>query len=344
MVSAKANVMIYDDVSKKWNPSGSSPGISKVYIYQNLLNQVYRVVGRKVQDHEVVINCVLSKGMKYQANQSFLQWRDAKQVYGLHFQSKDEADSFAQTMKQAVDTLNRLVSSTTNGNSMNGLHQNGNVLNTQPQQQNGGDNISLGKRSISSEYNNPSIYDENERPVFNLPANNANNLNYNNSSNNLMNLRNQQQQQQHVISPPLSNSSSSSSSTLSSNNGLNVAVSNQNGSNVNLNGYNGQRAQQDYIYNNNNNNNNNQIYNQNTSSSSSSSSSSNQIIQQHQQIPLYQSSPIPPPPPPPLPVNFATNSSFNDNCPQKIYDVIPDTNFNNNVILFKKFKKIPYFS
>lgn len=108
VVNAKANVMIYDDGTKKWNPSGSSPGLSKVYIYQNLLNQTYRVVGRKVQDHEVVINCVLTKGIKYQANQTFLQWRDAKQVYGLHFQSKDEADLFAQTMKNAVENLNRL--------------------------------------------------------------------------------------------------------------------------------------------------------------------------------------------------------------------------------------------
>jgi hypothetical protein len=46
---------------------------------------------------------------------------------------------------------------------------------------NGGDNISLGKRSISSEYNNPSIYDENERPVFNLSSNG--NLSYNNGKN-----------------------------------------------------------------------------------------------------------------------------------------------------------------
>lgn len=101
--------MIYDDQNKKWNPSGSGPGLSKVQIYQHLLNQTYRVVGRKVQDHEVVINCLLAKGLKYnQANQTFLQWRDAKQVYGLHFQSKDEADTFTQTLKMAVDNLNRL--------------------------------------------------------------------------------------------------------------------------------------------------------------------------------------------------------------------------------------------
>jgi enabled protein len=105
--------MVYDDQTKKWNPSGSGPGLSKVQIYQHLLNQSYRVVGRKLQDHEVVINCLLAKGLKYnQANQTFLQWRDAKQVYGLHFQSKEEADVFAQTLKMAVDNLNRMAAAT----------------------------------------------------------------------------------------------------------------------------------------------------------------------------------------------------------------------------------------
>ncbi len=108
IISAKANVMVYDDVSKKWNPSGSSPGLSKVYIYQNLLNQTYRVVGRKVQDHECVINCMLSKSIKYQANQTFLQWRDTKQVYGLHFGFKDETDHFTQVLKTAVENLTRV--------------------------------------------------------------------------------------------------------------------------------------------------------------------------------------------------------------------------------------------
>ena len=58
-MTAKANVMIYDDVNKKWNPSGSGPGVAKVQIYQHLLNQTYRVVGRKIQDHEVKQELVL---------------------------------------------------------------------------------------------------------------------------------------------------------------------------------------------------------------------------------------------------------------------------------------------
>ena len=109
LVSGKANVMIYDDAAKKWNPSGSGPGVARVIIYQHLLNHSYRVVGRKIQDSEVVLNCTLAKGLKYnQANQTFLQWRDVKHVYGLNFQTKEEADVFAQTIKLAVENLNRI--------------------------------------------------------------------------------------------------------------------------------------------------------------------------------------------------------------------------------------------
>ncbi|GFU90961.1 hypothetical protein TNCV_4922921 [Trichonephila clavipes] len=44
--------MVYDSTLKKWIPSGSSSGLSKVHIYHNIENNTFRVVGRKVQDHE----------------------------------------------------------------------------------------------------------------------------------------------------------------------------------------------------------------------------------------------------------------------------------------------------
>ena len=53
IVTARASVMIYDDVSKKWVPSGSSQGLSKVHIYHHAVNNTFRVVGRKLNDHEV---------------------------------------------------------------------------------------------------------------------------------------------------------------------------------------------------------------------------------------------------------------------------------------------------
>ncbi|XP_060520204.1 protein enabled isoform X2 [Cylas formicarius] len=110
IASARASVMIYDDVNKKWVPSGSSSGLSKVHIYQHNVHQTFRVVGRKLQDHEVVINCAILKGLKYnQATSTFHQWRDNKQVYGLNFSSKEDADCFARAMFHSLEVLSNIV-------------------------------------------------------------------------------------------------------------------------------------------------------------------------------------------------------------------------------------------
>jgi len=107
IASARASVMVYDDVNKKWVPSGTSHGLSKVHIYHHFINNTFRVVGRKLQDHEVVINCAILKGLKYnQATPTFHQWRDNKQVYGLNFSSKDDAEVFATAMLKALEVLN----------------------------------------------------------------------------------------------------------------------------------------------------------------------------------------------------------------------------------------------
>lgn len=53
IASARASVMIYDDNNKKWIPSGTSSGLSKVHIFKHLINNTFRIVGRKLQDHEV---------------------------------------------------------------------------------------------------------------------------------------------------------------------------------------------------------------------------------------------------------------------------------------------------
>lgn len=51
--------MIYDDNNKKWIPSGTSSGLSKVHIFKHLINNTFRIVGRKLQDHEVKIKLKL---------------------------------------------------------------------------------------------------------------------------------------------------------------------------------------------------------------------------------------------------------------------------------------------
>ncbi|GFR08338.1 protein enabled [Trichonephila clavata] len=106
VASARASVMVYDSTLKKWIPSGLSSGLSKVHIYHNVENNTFRVVGRKVQDHEVVINCSILKGLKYfQATPTFHQWRDNSQIHGLNFASRDDAETFALAMERVLDIL-----------------------------------------------------------------------------------------------------------------------------------------------------------------------------------------------------------------------------------------------
>ena len=51
-----------------------------------------------------MINCAILKGLKYnQATPTFHQWRDNKQVYGLNFSSKDDADVFATAMLKSLE-------------------------------------------------------------------------------------------------------------------------------------------------------------------------------------------------------------------------------------------------
>ena len=55
-----------------------------------------------------MINCAILKGLKYnQATQTFHQWRDQKQVYGLNFSSKDDAEVFASAMLRALEVSKR---------------------------------------------------------------------------------------------------------------------------------------------------------------------------------------------------------------------------------------------
>uniref|UniRef100_A0A673JRN1 Vasodilator stimulated phosphoprotein b n=1 Tax=Sinocyclocheilus rhinocerous TaxID=307959 RepID=A0A673JRN1_9TELE len=108
---ARATVMIYNDADKKWVPAGmGAQAFSRVQIYHNPSNNAFRVVGRKIQtDQQVVINCPIVKGLKYnQATPNFHQWRDTRQVWGLNFGTKEDAVLFANGMMHAIDVINSL--------------------------------------------------------------------------------------------------------------------------------------------------------------------------------------------------------------------------------------------
>ncbi|KAG7267818.1 hypothetical protein CRUP_003632 [Coryphaenoides rupestris] len=77
--------MVYDDTSKKWVPiKPGQQGFSRINIYHNTGSNAFRVVGVKLQDQ---------------------QWRDARQVYGLNFASKEEATTFSNAMLFALSVL-----------------------------------------------------------------------------------------------------------------------------------------------------------------------------------------------------------------------------------------------
>uniref|UniRef100_A0A3B5LQ37 Ena/VASP-like protein n=1 Tax=Xiphophorus couchianus TaxID=32473 RepID=A0A3B5LQ37_9TELE len=97
---ARASVM-------KWVPiKPGQQGFSRINIYHNTASNTFRVVGVKLQDQQVVINYSIVKGLKYnQATQTFHQWRDARQVYGLNFASKEEATTFSNAMLFALNVL-----------------------------------------------------------------------------------------------------------------------------------------------------------------------------------------------------------------------------------------------
>lgn len=56
---AKASVMLYDNERKQWQHSGGAPGLSRVNIYHHPVNNTFRIVGRKLDDHAVSINSAL---------------------------------------------------------------------------------------------------------------------------------------------------------------------------------------------------------------------------------------------------------------------------------------------
>ena len=55
--------MVYDDANKKWVPAGGSIRFSRVHTYHHTGNNTFRVVGGMIQDHQVVINCAIPKGL-----------------------------------------------------------------------------------------------------------------------------------------------------------------------------------------------------------------------------------------------------------------------------------------
>lgn len=89
-------------------PSDRNKFDTRVVNYDKVLNPLqphYPVLGI-----QVVINCPIVKGMKYnQATANFHQWGDPKQVWGLNFGSTEDSALFASSMMLALESLNAMM-------------------------------------------------------------------------------------------------------------------------------------------------------------------------------------------------------------------------------------------
>ena len=56
---------------------------------------------------QVTLNSMITSSLRYnQATETFHQWRDADDViYGLNFVSREDADTFAQSMLHALEAI-----------------------------------------------------------------------------------------------------------------------------------------------------------------------------------------------------------------------------------------------
>jgi hypothetical protein len=60
LTSCKATAMIYNDAQKKWIHCAPN-GPAKIQLLFSTETQTYRIVGRQIQDHEVVLNHAITK-------------------------------------------------------------------------------------------------------------------------------------------------------------------------------------------------------------------------------------------------------------------------------------------
>ena len=101
LASVSANVMVYDDPTKRWVQASPavSPSLCEVEILHHFENITFTIIARLAQTGEVVLCSSLERGMKYnEATPIFHQWRDNRIVYGLHFLNRDEAEIFGTTI------------------------------------------------------------------------------------------------------------------------------------------------------------------------------------------------------------------------------------------------------
>ncbi|CAI2354276.1 unnamed protein product [Caenorhabditis sp. 36 PRJEB53466] len=109
--SAVANVMVYNDSTKQWQPPTGSDGLpTNVQIVHDARRPSFRIVSRR-SDGLFLINCNIVQRLRYvKATPKFHQWRDEqRRVYGLNFAEEEEAENFNYLVAQAIERLTAIL-------------------------------------------------------------------------------------------------------------------------------------------------------------------------------------------------------------------------------------------
>nr|XP_032818861.1 sprouty-related, EVH1 domain-containing protein 2-like isoform X2 [Petromyzon marinus] len=110
IVRVRAVVMTRDDSTGGWVPLAGG-GISRVGIYKVLHHEEtgrneFLILGERLKDKLVVLECVLKKDVVYnKVTPIFHHWKIDEQKFGLTFQSPADARAFDRGVRKAIEDL-----------------------------------------------------------------------------------------------------------------------------------------------------------------------------------------------------------------------------------------------
>uniref|UniRef100_S4RY47 Sprouty related EVH1 domain containing 2b n=1 Tax=Petromyzon marinus TaxID=7757 RepID=S4RY47_PETMA len=124
IVRVRAVVMTRDDSTGGWVPLAGG-GISRVGIYKVLHHEEtgrneFLILGERLKDKLVVLECVLKKDVVYnKVTPIFHHWKIDEQKFGLTFQSPADARAFDRGVRKAIEDLSEAGSTTSSSTLQN---------------------------------------------------------------------------------------------------------------------------------------------------------------------------------------------------------------------------------
>jgi hypothetical protein len=108
LCSIRAVVYIFDGETGGWAAGPVGDGLSRVEVLENEAERTYRVLGKGMDDAEVLcIDSPLIKETQFaRASETFVQWNDPQAVYGINISSVEESDTICTCIDGILKKLN----------------------------------------------------------------------------------------------------------------------------------------------------------------------------------------------------------------------------------------------